>query len=209
MNQQSNSAQIKHLQKFYRLQSRFYDLTRWLFLFGRGALLQQVAGLLTPQSVLEVGCGTGANLRAVARLFPAASLTGVDISTDMLRVAQRKLQPWRERVTLINTPFDQSFAMQEKVDMVLFSYSLSMMNPGWQFAVQAAAQHLAPNGVIAVVDFNDTPLALYRRIMHGYHVRMERHLLPVLDAHYLCTYLREQSVYLGLWRYFLFIGQPR
>lgn len=45
------------------------------------------------QSVLDVGCGTGALLHAIQRLDPAARLQGVDLTPAMLRVAAGKLHP--------------------------------------------------------------------------------------------------------------------
>lgn len=43
------------------------------------------------QAVLDVGCGTGALLRALREVEPTARLRGVDLTPAMLRVAARKL----------------------------------------------------------------------------------------------------------------------
>ena len=202
-----DKEQIAHLQRFYRLQSRFYDWSRWCFLFGRQQLLNQVSTVLTPRSVLEVGCGTGSNLKRLAKLFPAAKLTGVDVSPDMLNIAKRKLQACNQAVALHNCAFDATFSLDHHPDLVLFSYSLSMMNPGWEMALQKASDLLADNGVIAVVDFDDTPLTMYRRYMASYHVRMDGHLLPALATQFKTIYSTQRSVYAGLWRYLMFIGK--
>lgn len=198
---------IAHLQRFYRLQARIYDWSRWCFLFGRRQLLDQVSAVLTPRSILEVGCGTGSNLKRLAKRFPAAKLTGVDVSPDMLNIATRKLAPWNESVVLCNSAFDATFTLDHKPDLILFSYSLSMMNPGWEMALQKAGELLSDNGVIAVVDFDDTPLSMYRRYMASYHVRMDGHLLPALSTQFKPINSTQRSVYAGLWRYFIFVGK--
>jgi S-adenosylmethionine-diacylgycerolhomoserine-N-methlytransferase len=49
----------------YRYQRHIYDATRKWFLLGRGRLISRLD--IAPGSrVLEVGCGTGRNLRAIA-----------------------------------------------------------------------------------------------------------------------------------------------
>jgi S-adenosylmethionine-diacylgycerolhomoserine-N-methlytransferase len=45
---------------YYAWQSRIYDATRWAFLFGRDALLDDLQ-LKPGNTVVEVGCGTGRN----------------------------------------------------------------------------------------------------------------------------------------------------
>ncbi len=45
---------------------------------------------------LDVGCGTGTFLQAIASAFPSAQLTGVDPSSAMLDIARAKLGPAAE-----------------------------------------------------------------------------------------------------------------
>ena len=74
----------------YRHQRHIYDATRKFYLLGRDHLideLQPPAG----GTVLEVGCGTGRNLAAVAARYPSAQLYGIDISAEMLKSAGRTL----------------------------------------------------------------------------------------------------------------------
>jgi ubiquinone/menaquinone biosynthesis C-methylase UbiE len=60
-------------------------------LFGplQEMVLEQAAlDVPTPSSLLDMGCGTGQLLHRASRHFPEATLTGVDASKDMVRVAQ-------------------------------------------------------------------------------------------------------------------------
>lgn len=204
MNLPIHHNQHQKLQRFYSWQARIYDATRWSFLFGRQAMLHQVAGLITPARILEVGCGTGTNLLALAKQFPQAHLTGVDLSAHMLTVAQRKLAPYANRIALLQQAY--AAPLPDEFDLIVFSYSLSMMNPGWEQALHAARQNLTPQGLLAVVDFADTPAAAFRHWMAINHVRMEGHLLPALTAQFTTVHSKQHKVYAGLWRYLWFIG---
>lgn len=202
-----NSLAEHPLARYYRWQARFYDATRWSFLFGRQRLIELAAAHGQPATVLEVGCGTGRNLLALHRRFPGARLQGVDLSADMLARARRKtagrsaieLQQQRYRQPLTTAGFD----------LVVFAYALSMFNPGWQQALAAAEADLAPAGRLAVVDFHTSPLTPFRRWMALNHVRMEAHLLAALQDRFQPLVQRVRPVYGGLWSYFLFIGSPR
>jgi S-adenosylmethionine-diacylgycerolhomoserine-N-methlytransferase len=199
--------QAEALQRFYRWQARIYDATRWSFLFGRQRLLHTVVNTITPRRILEVGCGTGATLRQMAKRFPHAHLTGMDLSSDMLARARRKLAPWAARIELQQHIY--SGASAAPFDLIVFSYSLSMMNPGWENALLAARADLSAGGVIAVVDFADSRSALFRRWMARNHVRMDGQLLPVLHEHFNVVQSEHQRVYRGWWRYLLFIGRAK
>ena len=153
----ARKAQVKKARAYYRIHSKFYDLTRWPFLFGRRRL---TTGLPYPRNaridVAEVGCGTGIMLRKIARRYLNARLAGYDVSTEMLAKARRKLRPFHDRVKLheVNLPEDSGDRLAD-MDVIFFSYSLSLINPQWQTVVMEAAEHLKEEGMIAVVDFHD------------------------------------------------------
>ena len=200
----SDEPQHQGLQRYYQWHARIYDATRWSFLFGRSALLQQVAKLITPLRILEVGCGTGTNLLVLAKRFPQAHITGVDLSAHMLNVAQRKLAPYAPRLNLLHQAY--TAPLPDSFDLIVFSYSLSMMNPGWEPALHSAWQNLSEDGMVAVVDFADTTHPVFRRWMAVNHVQMEGHLLPLLNALFNAALSEQHKVYAGLWRYLIFIG---
>jgi S-adenosylmethionine-diacylgycerolhomoserine-N-methlytransferase len=204
---QKSTREDSPLERYYRLHSQFYDATRWSFLFGRTAILRAVAEVARPTAILEVGCGTGKNLVSLCRLFPRADVTGVDLSETMLAVARRKTAPLGPRVRLIHSAYGPAFATGRPCDLVLFSYALSMFNPGFAEAITTARRDLAPGGHIAVVDFHDTHLPLFERWMGMNHVRMDGQLQPLLTAHFEARINRLPSAYIRGWRYLLFVGR--
>jgi S-adenosylmethionine-diacylgycerolhomoserine-N-methlytransferase len=200
--------QAARMERYYRLHAKIYDATRWSFLFGRRRLIERAAVLGQPERILEIGCGTGQNLASLARAFPQAQLTGLDISGAMLEQARKKLSQL-SRVEFVLQSYTRPLQSSRPFDLVLFSYSLSMINPGWQQALAAAVEDLAEGGWLTVVDFHDSPVAAFRRWMGLNHVRLEGQLLPELKRHFRPEVVELRRAYAGLWRYLLFVGQKR
>ncbi|MCV9963968.1 class I SAM-dependent methyltransferase [Pararhizobium sp. BT-229] len=138
----------------YRRVRHVYDLTRKYFLFGRDHALE----ILDPRSassILEIGCGTGRNLRAIARLAPEAEVHGIDISAEMLKSAGGKtasLKNVRLRQADATTLDTERLFGNRGYDAVLMSYSLSMV-PDWKAALAKAIKAVGPGGRLVVVDF--------------------------------------------------------
>lgn len=62
---------------------------------------------LSPVSVLDVGCGSGGNLAALAQAMPAVTLSGVDVSEEALALAAQRVP---------RASFRQLDAQKEKLD---------------------------------------------------------------------------------------------
>lgn len=215
------AAVLSPLERYYRFHSRIYDATRWSFLFGRSAIIEEAARFAPqPRRILEIGCGTGRNLALLARRFPAAHITGLDLSAAMLALAAAKTASLGPKVRLLHQAYDVPLSAAdspgaadaprgETFDLILFSYALSMFNPGSATAIRAAALDLAPGGHLAVVDFHASPGPAFRRWMGMNHVRMEAHLQPLLRTAVTPLHDETRPAYAGLWRYLLFVGQKR
>ncbi len=198
------------IEGYYRLHAGIYDATRWSFLFGRGTILDYAAAAQpAPARILEVGCGTGRNLVALARMFPRADITGVDLSGEMLAIARRKTAPWSPRVTLLQRAYDAPVAAARGHQLVLCSYALTMFNPGFEAAIAAAHRDLAPGGHLAVVDFHATRLRWFARWMGVNHVRMDGQLRPLLREKFIPVADRLCPAYGGAWEYLQFVGRKR
>ena len=202
----SNQLRLKQqISNYYRLQSRIYDSTRWSFLFGRRSLINEISRQVdNPKLITEFGSGTGHNLWQLAQRFPAAKLTGIDLSPEMLEICQRRTHPFNARIKLAN---DMDFScLQYKQDLILFSYCLSMINPGWQNIMVQALSSLKPDGRIAVVDFHTSPHSLYRHFMRINHVSLSAEIYPFLQEHTNSIHEKKHDAYQGIWSYFTYIG---
>lgn len=141
----------------YALQRHIYDLTRKYYLIGRDRTIAEL-NVRPGQHLLEIGCGTARNLVLIARRYPHAGLHGIDISSEMLKTAQAKL----ERAGLMQqvhiargdaADFDACELFgRPQFDRVMFSYTLSMVSV-WREALDMAASLLARNGELHIVDF--------------------------------------------------------
>ena len=78
---------------YYKVQSHFYDSTRWAFLYGRKRLIEKL-DIRAGERVVEIGCGTGANFRTIQDgLRNTGELIGIDcsvrITCRMIRINSR------------------------------------------------------------------------------------------------------------------------
>jgi S-adenosylmethionine-diacylgycerolhomoserine-N-methlytransferase len=145
------------MDRLYRRQRHFYDVTRKHYLLGRDRLIE---GLAPPTGgrVLEIGCGTARNLVAAARAWPKAHFYGLDISAEMLETARNVVgrAGLSGRIALARgdaTSFDPAWLFGvPSFSRIFFSYSLSMI-PDWRLALDRARFWLAAGGELHIVDF--------------------------------------------------------
>jgi S-adenosylmethionine-diacylgycerolhomoserine-N-methlytransferase len=175
------------MERMYRPQRLIYDLTRKYYLFGRDRLIAEM-GLLPGERVIDIGCGTGRNLEAIARRYPGARLFGLDAAAVMLATTEKRFAraglatPGLARASAEELDSEASFGI-EAADHILFSYSLSMMDDPI-LALERAAASLAPGGRLHIVDFGPMdglpqPLA---RAMRAWLDRFGVHHRPAVAA---------------------------
>jgi S-adenosylmethionine-diacylgycerolhomoserine-N-methlytransferase len=151
-----------------------------------------VAHLLPARgTLLEVGCGTGRNLRHVGRHRPDARLFGLDAASVMLRTARRACQRAGVRPTLCRGMAENVRPARfgvEGFDVILCSYLFSMLPQPVQ-ALHAVLCSLKPGAHLVVVDFG-TASALPRPLRGLLHRWL--HLFGVAHRPSVSTYLHSQ-----------------
>lgn len=183
---------FENMDRMYRLQRYFYDLTRKYYLLGRDQLLDEM-NVQPGERVLEAGCGTARNLIILAKRHPDTHFYGLDASAAMLETAQSKADSAAvENVTLKTTLADDftaegTFGLPEKFDKIFFSYSISMIPP-WRESIENALRNLKPGGELFIVDFYDQQElpAPFRRSLKWwlakFHVQFWPDLIPYLES---------------------------
>jgi ubiquinone/menaquinone biosynthesis C-methylase UbiE len=141
-------------QQFY---GRWADLYDWLSRAtpGLGRLRAQAADALALEPgefVVEMGCGTGANLPHLReRVGPKGRVVGVDFTRGMLERARERIERngW-ENVHLVQADAD-AIEFRESPDAVLATFVVGMLGDS-AAAVERWADLLTPGGRLALLD---------------------------------------------------------
>jgi ubiquinone/menaquinone biosynthesis C-methylase UbiE len=118
---------------------------------GHLAAYEQALAALpsAPERALDIGTGTGDGAAAIARAFPHASITGVDLADRMLEIARRKNEALADRVRFeaadaAQLPYpDASFDLVAHANMIPFFDEITrVLEPGGHalFAFSAGAE---------------------------------------------------------------------
>lgn len=149
---EDRSAHRRFLNRYYGISRHFYDVTRKYYLFGRDTCLREL--LREPwSSLVEVGPGTGRNLRKLHQKRPLARLGGIEASDQMLGHARGKC-PWAELEHGFAEDCDYNSLFGEPPERILFSYCLSMVTDPLA-ALDNARRAISDDGEVVVVDFAD------------------------------------------------------
>jgi len=107
------------------------------------------------QRLLDVGCGTGALLRAALAAQPTASLTGVDLSPEMLAMARRQLP---DPVDLRVAPAHALPLSDDSFDVVVTTSAFHFF-PSPEAALAEMRRVLRPGGALVITDWCDDYLS--------------------------------------------------
>lgn len=190
----SNEIQnpYERMDKMYRYQRYFYDLTRKYYLLGRDKLMAEM-NISDGENVLEIGCGTARNLIILAPKYPQANFFGLDASAEMLKTAQAKIDAKNIKNITLKTAladdftFNETFGLNEKFDAVFFSYAVSIIPP-WKESIENALENLKTDKTLYIVDFYDQAdlPTWFRQLLTSwlkqFHVKYPEELLPFLEC---------------------------
>jgi ubiquinone/menaquinone biosynthesis C-methylase UbiE len=136
-------------------------------------------------SILDVGCGTGALLSQLSACYPQARLAGIDPSPEMLAIARERLPPgvelkqgWAEGI-----PYPDS-SFEAVVSCNVFHYIREPL-----IALKDMLRVLRPGSPLVITDWCDDYLACrifdwYLRLFNAAHFRTyaARRLRELLNA---------------------------
>jgi cyclopropane fatty-acyl-phospholipid synthase-like methyltransferase len=79
-----------------------------------------------PKRILEIGCAEGAQTLLLAKQFPKAKITAVEISSNAFKRAEVNIRPLAERIELVNADIAecQNLLRDEYYDVIVWSESI-------------------------------------------------------------------------------------
>lgn len=172
----------QRLEHFYAKQSEFYDNFREKLLAGRRNFFRQTNELQPKGVWIDFGAGTGSNLDFVSpeKLAEYQKIYLVDLSESLLEIAAKKIKDLKlTNVEIVHCGAEE-FHPTTPVDLITFSYSLTMM-PHWYDILDHAASLLSDTGYIGVVDFYVSEKFPLTGLKH--HSRFTRHFWPFWFSH--------------------------
>ncbi|MFY9910906.1 MAG: class I SAM-dependent methyltransferase [Candidatus Sulfotelmatobacter sp.] len=168
MDRYLSPAEAKH---FYdRLGSR----QDWQSFFENPAINEMIehAAFESAHSVFEFGCGTGA---LAARLsqhhLPAdARYVGLDISSTMVSLAQKRLKPWSERARVYESEgFPRIPEPDRSFDRFVSTYVFDLLTPDFIDKLLSEAHRLlVPSGKLCLVSMTFGASAFSRTVCWGW-----------------------------------------
>lgn len=201
----SNSILHQNIKKYYQHHSVIYDISRWSFLFGRNSLLDNIPPLPQQPRILDIGCGTGKNMKLLSQKYPNAHITGIDLSEHMLQVAHKKLGK-KDNLQFVHAAYGSEDLNFEPFDLIHCSYSVTLINNSYEQLLTRISSDLKHNGYLAVVDFHTSPFGWFRHWMNLNHVNFSGSLLPALHQQFTVRCSKQKRAYGGWWSYFNFVG---
>jgi SAM-dependent methyltransferase len=118
-----------------------------------GPLVADVVRKERPGRVLEIGCGSGVNLRHVAEASPTATGAGIDVDPEVVDLARRNLAGWGlvDRFTLHRADVrDLPAELGGPWDLVLLMQNIYYFDHEHRAGLLRAVRGLAPGGAVVV-----------------------------------------------------------
>ncbi len=137
--------------KFFDETAKSYDKVAFFATFGRDASWKkQILNQIDSSSdILDLACGTGILTRMLAKKFPKARVTGIDITQSYLRVAEKNSTSFKN-ITYIHQDAEK-LNLGRKFDCITSSYIPKYADP--LILVNLCSNHLKSGGRLVLHDF--------------------------------------------------------
>ena len=121
-----------------------------LDLFWRRSALREIE-LPVGSRILDLACGTGDFTLELAKRWPDAEITGVDITPEMIKIAKQKLADARNVAFFIGNAQELSCVAAESCNLVVCAFGFRNF-PDKAKALSECRRVLAPGGKLVVLE---------------------------------------------------------
>lgn len=165
MTTQSPKDLVPH---FFGQTARTYDQVVFFTTFGKDIYWKNeiINKINSPESILDLACGTGILTRKLSNKFPNSKITGIDISKDYLKIAEKNSSTFSNISFLHHDA--ENLNLGTKFDCICSSYIPKYCNS--EKLVTNCINHLNPNGQIILHDFSYPKNNLIKRLWNSYFV---------------------------------------
>ncbi|MEL6494083.1 MAG: class I SAM-dependent methyltransferase [Cyanobacteria bacterium J06623_7] len=119
--------------------------------WNREAVIRAVKG--NPQTILDLGCGTGSTTIMLKQAFPTAAVTGLDLSPQMLTMSEYKAQQEGLDITWVHGQAETTPFADGEFDIVTASLLFHETPTAIaQNILQEAYRLLKPGGQVIILD---------------------------------------------------------
>lgn len=137
-----------------------------------------------PQNILDIGCSVGMSTFAMQEVYPAAQLTGLDLSPYFLTIANyRAEQKQTKSINWVHAAGENTGLPAHSYDLVsLFLICHELPQAATREIFQEAKRLLKPGGQIAIMDMN--PESETYAQMAPYILTLLKSTEPYLDRYF-------------------------
>lgn len=149
-------------EKFGKFSSRLYAVFSGMHLWRIYRQIIDIIGERGPDSLLDVGCGPGDVLIAVARKLRKGTYVGIDPSQTMVNIANRKLHSHslsKDVSFMVGSSRDPN--LDRKFSMIVSSFSFHHWEKKEE-SLKALLGHLENEGALNIFEMN--PNGLYGKV---------------------------------------------
>jgi len=143
-------------------------------------LLEHLDGLkLEPQTIVDVGCGTGYCTRALQQTYKRARVTGIDLAPSMVAQAKRHRRWFGRNPEYMTGDAHALDLADNSVDLLVSSLTLQWCDP--EIVLQEFARVLKPGGLLLLSSFGPDTLMELRQAWQA--VDLHEHVHTFIDMH--------------------------
>jgi protein-L-isoaspartate O-methyltransferase len=138
------------IQLYYKYRRKSYDL-QWAMDPGYKKGLKRMIELTVADSdrVLDVGCGTGS--ATVVAAVKAKEVVGIDLSPDMIELAEEKVQKKCLENTCLHATSVEEYSPEKPFDKVISSFMIPHVKPHLRPAIYSCMfNFLVPGGTVGL-----------------------------------------------------------
>ncbi len=135
-----------------------------------GRLIERLDGLrFDPRRILDLGCGTGRQARALHERFPNSHILAADPARGMLERARRQRGRWRRRFELIEADAESLPVADGSIDLVFANMVLEWCRDPDR-VLQELRRALCPGGLLLMATIGpDTHRELHQILAGDFH----------------------------------------